>query len=191
MQRNFIIKWALILSAGAVLADDAIDAPRQSLSPFPASVLDELALQQDEIPSGFVVITNSNLLEQAGLSRNPDYLTRRADLEDAIQMDGAAAFLALYGPEDSVRLMVKGVFFREPKHAEKYAEVQGTRQRLVMAFRRDTPEGIWLLFVACDPDLTYDDAELRLITQGLVTYQRRLALAPLFDQMTADLTERR
>ena len=184
MQRTMIMKWVLILSAGVVLGKAASCAPQnRSLSPFPASVLDELALQSDEIPPGYALLTSTNLLAQAGLSQNPDYLTRRADLEDAIQMDGAASFLALYGPEESVRMMVKGVFFRKVQHAMKYAEVQGTRQRLVLAFRRDTPDGTWLLFIARDPDLTYDETELRLIMQGLEAYQGRLALSPLFDQM--------
>lgn len=184
MQRNFIVRWVLILGAGTVLGEAALGSPRnRSLNPFPASVLTELALQPDEVPPGYTLLTSTNLLLQAGISQNPDYLTRRADLEDVIQMDGAAAFLALYGPEDSVRLMVKGVFFHKPRYAMKYAEVQGTRQRLVMAFRRDTQGGVWLLFIACDPDLTYDGAELRRITQGLEAYRSRLTLSPLFDQM--------
>ena len=188
--QKFIVKWVLILSAGAMLGEDALCSPqKRSLNPFPASVLNELALQQDEVPPGYILLTRTNLLVQAGISQNPDYLTRRADLEDVIQMDGAAAFLALYGPGESVRLMVKGVFFRKPQHAMKYAEVQGTRQRLITAFRRDTSGGIWLLFVACDPDLTYDEAELHLISQGLEAYQSRLTLSPLFDQMNADHAE--
>lgn len=195
MQHNVIVKWVLILSAGALLNEAALCSPENSsLNPFSASVLNELVLQQDEVPPEYKLITNTNLLMQAGLSQNPDYLTRRADLEDAIQMNGTAVFLALYGTEESVRLMVKGVFFRKLKHAVKYAKVQSTRQRLVMAFRRSTTGGIWLLFIACDPDLTYvtyDETELRLITQGLETYQRRLTLSPLFDQINAKYADRK
>ena len=186
MQRNFIIRWVLILGAGAGLGEGASGAQKVTLDLFPASVLVELAMQEGEAPPGYGLITSSNLLAQAGISRNPDYLTRRADLEDIIQMDGAAAFLALYGPGESVRLMVKGVFFRKAKHARRYAKVQRTRQRLVMAYRRDTAGGIWMLFIACDPELTYDEAELRAIKQGLEQYQRRLALSPLYDQIIAD-----
>lgn len=190
MQRNVIVSWVLVLSAWAVLGEAATYSQRNgSLNPFPAGVLKELALEQDEVPPGYILLTNTNLLQQAGISQNPDYLIRRADLEDVIQMNGAAAFLALYGPEESVRLMVKGVFFRKARHAAKYAKVQGTRQRLVVAFRRDTRGGIWLLFIACDPELTYDETELRLITQGLEAYQSRLALSPLFDQMNANHDE--
>jgi len=69
--------------------------------------------------------------------------------------------------------MVKGVYFREPEHALEYAHVQSSRQRLVMAYRRDTPGGIWLLFIACDPDLIYDGQEMRLITRGLARYLRQ------------------
>jgi len=187
MQGGFNMNWVLILGAGAVLGGVASCSPPMSpaLNLFPASVLTELALQDGEAPPGYELITSTNLLAQAGISQNPDYLTRRADLEDILQMDGAAAFLALYGPGEAVRLMVKGVFFREQRHAEKYAKVQGTRQRLVMAYRRDTASGIWLVFVACDPDLTYDEAETHAIKQGLEQYQRRLALTPLFDQMNA------
>ncbi len=48
---------------------------------------------------------------------------------------------------------------------------------------------IWMLFIACNPDLTYDKTELRLITQGLEAYARRLTLSLLFDQINADHTE--
>ncbi|MFU8832964.1 MAG: hypothetical protein ACNA7J_12540 [Wenzhouxiangella sp.] len=159
------------------------------LNLFPASVLDAFVLRQGECPPAYARITDTNLLSQAGISRNPDYLTRRSDLEDVIQMDGVASFLALYGPGESVRLIVKGVFFRKLKDALQYAKVQSTRQRLVMAYRRDTPGGIWLLFMACDPDLTYDEQELLSITRGLEQYQHRLALSPLFDQMNNGQTD--
>ncbi len=190
MQRSFIKIWMLIMGVGAVLgAVGACSRQEQSLDPFPAGVPAKLSLQKNEIPPGYALITSTELLAQAGLSKNPDYLTRRADLEDIIQMDGAAAFLALYGPGDSVRLMVKGIFFRKPEYAVKYANVQSTRQRLVIAYRRDTTSGTWLLFIACDPDLTYDETEMGLIAQGLKLYQRRLTLTLLFDQMSADHTE--
>jgi len=48
-----------------------------------------------QVLPGFERITNTNLLAQAGISQNPDYLTRRSDLEDVIQMHGLASFLAL------------------------------------------------------------------------------------------------
>ncbi len=191
MRRSMIVACVLILSTGAMLVGVASCSPSQrpTLNLFPIHVLSELVLQDHEAPPGCKLITSPHLLAQAGISQNPDYLTRRSDLEDVIQMDGAAAFLALYGTGESVRLMVKGVFFRKAKHAAKYAKVQGTRQRLVMAYRRDTAGGIWLLFIACDPDLTYDEAERQSIKQGLEQYQRRLTLTPLFDQMNADHAE--
>ncbi len=190
MQRNAIVTGVLILGVGIVLGGLGACRPKsRSLDLFPASVLAELALQKHEAPRGYRLITGTNLLEQAGIASNPDYLTRRGDREDLIQMDGAAAFLALYGPEESVRLVVKGVFFWNPQHAAKYAKVQRTRQRLVTVYQRDTPRGVWLLCVACDPDLTYDATELEQITQGLEAYRRRLALSLLFDQITPDNTE--
>jgi len=187
MQRRFMATWGPLLSTMVLLGGGASCAPSHvSLDPFPSGVLMDLALQANEIPQGYTLIGSTNLLEQAGLSKNPGYLTRRPDLEDIIQMEGAAGFLALYGPEEAVRLMVKGVFFWQREHAEKYAKVQSTRQRLVMAYRRDTTDGTWLLFIACDPELPYDEAEIRLIKQRLDRYQSRLSLSPLFDQMNTD-----
>lgn len=184
MQRKVIAEWVLILGAGLVLGQMiSCLPPAQELDPFPARVITEFSLQNEELPLIYGVITNSMLLKQAGLTHNPDYLTKRDDLNDMIQMDGIAAFLALYGHETSVRLMVKGVFFRDLQCALKYADVQKTRQRLVTAYRRDTPKGIWLLFIACDHGLAYDDSEMALINQGLAQYQQRLKLIPLFDQM--------
>lgn len=190
MKRTIIVGLALILSALTGVADGTADSPQDRLlNLFPASVLDAFALQPGECPPAYARITNSNLLARAGITENPAYLTRRSDLEDVIQMDGAASFIALYGQGESVRLMVKGVFFLELQHALKYALVQSTRHRLVMAYRRDTPGGIWLLFIACDPDLTYDKQELLAIARGQVQYRRRLALSPLFDQMHAGLSD--
>jgi len=187
MQRNFIEKGVRFLGVAAALGWIGSCAPQnRSLDPFPSHVLTELALRKHEAPAGYALITSRALLKQAGISKNPDYLTRRAALEDIIQMDGAAAFIALYGPEDSVRLMVKGVFFREPQQAVKYAHVQRTRQRLVTAYRLVSTGGVWLLFIACDPDLTYDETEQRLIRQGLKAYQRRLTLESLFNLMDTE-----
>ncbi len=190
MQQNIIVKLALTLCVWSGMSGCTADSTQDHLlNLFPASVLNEFALQQDECPPAYGRVTDTNLLAQAGITRNPDYLTRQSDLEDVIQMDGVASFIALYGPGESVRLMVKGVFFRKLKHALRYAKVQSTRRRLVIAYRRDTPGGIWLLFMACDPDLTYDEQELLSIARGLANYQRRLALTPIFDQMHADLSD--
>ena len=190
MQQNIIVKLALTLCVWSGVSGCTADSTQDRLlNPFPASVLDEFALQQDECPPAYSRITDTNLLAQAGITKNPDYLTRQSDLEDVIQMDGVASFLGLYGPGESVRLMVKGVFFRKLKHALKYAKVQSTRRRQVMAYRRDTPGGIWLLFIACDPDLTYDEQELLSITRGLEQYRQRLSLSPLFDQMHDEQTD--
>lgn len=177
--------WALIACAGLWLAALPGCSPQERLlDPLPVSILNEFSLQRGECHPAYTLITHTNLLAQAGLAHNPDYITERADLERVVQMDGIAAFLALYGPGESVRLMVKGVYFRESQDALKYAEVQNTRQRLIMACRCQTPRGIWLLFFACDPELAYDEREIHLITRGLERYQRRLNLTPLFDQLS-------
>ena len=190
MKRHAMVGLALMLGTWAGLAGCGADAQQDAtLDLFPVSILNEFALLPDEVPPTYQSITDANLLEQAGLARNPDYLTRRAALEDMIQMHGIASFLALYGPDESVRLVVKGVYFRELQHALKYAEVQSTRERQVRAFRRDTPSGIWLLFIACDPELRYDEQERRAISRGLEHYQRRLGLAPLFDQIASGQTD--
>ena len=186
MRGNSIVLLALLLSAWPGLVGSIADSPQDHLlNLFPSRILDALALQDNETPPNYRRITDTNVLAQAGITRNPDYLTQRSGLEDVIQMNGVASFLALYGPGESVRLMVKGVFFRELRHALKYADVQRTRQRAVTAYQRDTPDGIWLLFIACDPDLVYDEQELLSITRGLTRYQHRLALSPLFDQINA------
>lgn len=185
VERGVAMGWALIACVGLCLAAATGCLPQgRLLDPLPVSILNEFSLHGRECHPAYTLITNTNLLAQAGLAHNPDYIIKRADLERVIQMDGAVAFLALYGPGESVRLMVKGVYFRELQDALKYAEVQNSRQRLIMACRCDTPGGVWLLFFACDPELTYDEAEIELITQGLKHYQRRLKLTPVFDQLS-------
>ncbi len=185
MKRGVTTGWVLLVGAGLWLAAATGCFPQnQPLDPFPGGILEKLVLRKGECHPAYKLITNTNLLAQAGVRCNPDYILKRVDLERIIQMDGVAAFLALYGTGDSVRLMLKGVYFRELQHALKYVEVQNSRQRLVMASRCDTPGGFWLLFFACDPDLSYDEAEIELITRGLERYQRRLKLTPVFDQMS-------
>jgi hypothetical protein len=113
MQHNIIVALALFVSVSTGLSQDGAALLQDHLlNPFPATVLQAFALQEGECPPTYQRITNTNLLAQAGITRNPDYLTRRSDLEDVIQMDGVASFLGLYGPGESVRFIVKGVFFR-------------------------------------------------------------------------------
>ena len=178
--------WILAMcciGASSLFTTTGCSRQDRRLNLLPHSTLEELSLKKRELPRGYAAITDSNLLAQAGLRTNPGYHMRRADRETMVRVGAAASFLALYGHEETVRLMVKGLFFQVDEDAVKYADVQETRQRQVAAYRRDTRDGIWLLFLACDPELTYDEAELAAIRKGLQRYQRRLSLEPLFDQL--------
>ena len=184
MQSRFI--WILVICgivAFSLHTTTGCSRQDQRLNLLPHSALDELSPKKRELPRAYVAITDSNLLAQAGIRTNPGYHMRRSDRETMARVGAAASFLGLYGRDESVRLMVKGLFFQIAEEAMKYADIQQTRQRQVAAYRRDTLDGIWLLFLACDPELTYDEAEMTAIRKGLQRYQRRLNLEPLFDQL--------
>lgn len=142
-----------------------------------------MSLRSRERPSGYALITDTNVLALAGLRQNPDYATRKGDREAVLRVGGAASFLALYGRDEVVRLIINGVYFKNADEAMKYAAVQETRDRRVQAFRRQLPGGLWLIFIARDPELAYDDDERQAIRKGLKRYQKRLDLDELFDQM--------
>ncbi len=150
---------------------------------LPESALKRLSLRSRERPRSYTLITDTNLLSLAGLRRNPDYVSRKGDREAVLRVGGSASFLALYGREDVVRLIINGVYFRNTDDAMKYAAVQETRERRVLAFRRDTGSGLWLIFIARDPELAYDEDEMKAIRKALKRYQKRLRLAELFDQL--------
>ena len=155
----------------------------RGLDILPESVLRQLSLRSRERPKTYTLITDTNVIALAGLRQNPDYISRKGDREAVLRVGGAVSFLALYGREDAIRLMINGVYFRYADEAMKYVGVQETRERRVLAFRRDTDSGIWLIFLARDPELAYDEDELKAIRKGLKRYQKRLRLVELFDQL--------
>jgi len=181
----------LLLTLTGLCLSMATGCARQDarLNILPATPLKELELKKRERPRPYTLITDTNVLEQAGVRANPGYLARRVDREALVRVGAVASFIALYGTEDTVRLMVKGVYFHDPEFAHKYVEIQETRLRLVAGFRRDTRDGIWLLFIAGDPELTYTNDEKETIRRGLQRYQRRLKLETLFDHFTAPAAE--
>jgi len=189
--RRSIIGGFLLLALTGLCLFTATGCARQDarLNVLPAAPLKELALKKRERPRPYIQITETNLLDQAGIRANPGYLARRADREALVRAGAVASFITLYGTEDAVRLIVKGVYFHDPEFASKYVEIQETRRRLVAGFRRETRDGVWLLFIAGDPELTYASDEKETIRRGLQRYQRRLKLETLFDHFTAPAAE--
>lgn len=141
------------------------------LDMLPARVLEELTLRSGEMPESYRLITNRALLEQAGIAENPAYVLRRADREVQVKIGAAAGFLALYGSEGEVRLVLQGYYFQKRKDAEKYAEVQESRERRIIAFQRETDNGVWQMFFAKDPDEEYQsDEPIRAKEDGVIQF---------------------
>lgn len=155
----------------------------QALTILSAEPLEILSLKKRERPRSYTLITDTNLFATVGIRANPGYVERRSEKETLLHADAATSFVAIYGEDNVVRLLVKGIYFRDHDDAQKYADVQSTRQRQVVAYRRVLSEGIWLLFIALDPEAAYDESELRDIRIRLKRYQRRLDLELLFDQL--------
>jgi hypothetical protein len=152
---------------------------------LPLSALHGLSLQPDELPHGYTLITDTNVLGQLGMETNPDYVSRISEMESIAGIGGVASFLALYGHTNDVRLMLNGIYFKRRDRMSAFAVVQKTKPRLVTACLAEMTHGMWLLLVACDPKLTYSDAERQQMYYGIERYGKRLDLKIVFNQMEA------
>lgn len=151
---------------------------------FPRGPVKALCFRTDELPRDYRLLTDQALLDELQLRRNPDYVRRPSDLELVARAGGMASFLALYGPaSNDVRLVLNGVYFDRPERVEAFAAMQQEKQRQVIAFRRKTTDGFWLLLAARNPAHTYEDEEAADLRAGIDHFARRLRLEPVFDRL--------
>lgn len=188
IQRRWVIGAAAVILTAAAwlilcrLTADARQARR--LDVLPEAVLTELSLSaRERRPMRWALVTDTELLRQAGLHDNPGFLLRRADREMQIRAGAAVALVALYGETDEARFALRGLFFRDADDAAKYAAVQAEQARRVAGFRRETPGGVWMVFLACDPKAKYAESEMDAIRRGMERYRRRLNAEPMFDHL--------
>lgn len=150
---------------------------------LPRGPLKELRLHGREIPAGYELLRNPAVLKSLQLSANPDYVQRPSDLELVASAGGLASFLAVYGRSNDVRLVINGVYFRDSGRLDAFVKMQQTKRRAMLAYRRATTDGFWLLLAARNPGGAYDADELALLRRSLQRYARRLGLETVFDTL--------
>ncbi len=170
----------LMLSGGVALFGGACRFA--DVEVMPQEVLRSFSMTWWERPWGYRLIGDTNVLREAGIRRNPDYVTRRADVEATLKLGGLSSVLALYGPHDEPRLVIHGVYFKDRDKFENYVQIQRTRRRPVRAFEKETRDGWWHVSFARDADLIYKERELRSLHRGIHRYQRRLNMDEIFDE---------
>ncbi len=151
---------------------------------FPVEIPIQYSLRGREIPSAYTLLKSTPLMDELDMNgTNPGYIANTTETYAISKRGGLASFAALYGVDKDVRLILNGVFFRNPDKFEAFIEHQRAKDRRIAAFRKADLNGEWLLFVACDPNHAYSDDDIRMIREGLGRYQRRLRLAPVFDSL--------
>ena len=149
----------------------------------PERILETFALRPDELPDGVFPVRDEEILRQAGLKRNPSFITRDADRKLQVQLNAFGGFLGLYGTEEEVLLLLKGYFFPDKKASQRYLDVQEGQRRKVNAYELTTSGGNWLLFLATDPEREYSPVEIEGLRQGLDRFQARLNATSRFKQI--------
>lgn len=151
---------------------------------LPRGPLESLSLQRREWPPRYELLRDPALLATLQLERNPDYVRKPSDLEQVARAGGLTSFLALYGPaSNDVRLVINGVYFRSSERCQAFADRQREKNRQVMAYRKSTADGLWLLLAARNPEHTYAPDEAAHLRAGLDRYAARLGLEVVFDRL--------
>jgi hypothetical protein len=174
------------IAAGMVITFAGRRAAPADLDLLPERILETFALRPDELPDDFFEVQDEQILSQAGLKRNPSFITRNADRKLQVQMKAFGGILGLYGTDEEVLLLLKGYFFPDEEDARTYLEIQEGLRRKINAYEVATPGGSWFLFLATDPEREYTSEEIRSIKRGLEAYQNRLNAVAHFQQIRVE-----
>lgn len=151
---------------------------------LPRGPLVSLSLHSREWPASYEPLRDPALLAEVQMESNPDYVRKPSDLEQVARAGGLTSFLALYGPaSNDVRLVINGVYFRSAQHCQEFADRQHEKRREVMAYRKATTDGLWLLMAARNPEHTYEPEEAERLRASLDRYAARLGLEVVFDRL--------
>jgi hypothetical protein len=169
------------LSALAFGTWTRFSAPQGDVNLLSEAVLEELVLRSDEIPAGYHLVADTNMMARLRMRANPDYVGAPSELESVARFGGQGSFVAIYGNDGEVRLLLNGIFFRAGGDCDRFIAFQRSKHRLVHGFRKDADDGFWLLLAARAPDLEYSAREARELGDGLARYASRLGLTPCME----------
>ena len=182
MRRNSI----LLLGLAVVLVLGCTRSGR-AFEPVTSETLAELSLQAGELPAGYVQFAPAAFLDRMGMKENPDFIGNLSELETVARRGGQLPFLAVYGKDDTIRLMINGIYFRNRDHMDKFIEKQRKLDKQVATYVRPLQEGAWLLICARDPDLSYDSTECARIDQGLEHFAQRIGAVKEFSTIWSNV----
>ncbi|MEX2606335.1 MAG: hypothetical protein WD708_03235 [Kiritimatiellia bacterium] len=151
---------------------------------LPPSVPVELSPVQDELPQGYGLVQDEDLLKEMHLESNPGYLLLPAEQAALAEWGGLCSIAAIYSRNGEVRLMLNGVYFRNAEDCESFIQTEIKKKLQLAAFKKTLPSGVWLLFIASDVDQTYSEAERTQFRAMLDRYRRRLGMEALFDHLS-------
>lgn len=175
-----IMLAALLQALGAVCSSPAFE-------PITTGTLAKLSLQTAELPAGYEEYAPPAFLEQMGMHDNPDFIGNLSELETIARRGGQLPFLAVYGKDGSIRLMINGIYFRNREHLDQFLEKQRKTDKHVVTYIRPVQEGAWLLICARDPEMAYDPAECACIDQGLERFAQRIGAVREFSTLWSNM----
>lgn len=152
----------------------------RDLEILPRHTIEILSLQEDEVPSGYRLLAHSGILQELGMRSNPDYIDSVAEMEAVARRGGMVSFAALYGLTDRPRVMINGIYFRDPALCDRFLEFQEQKSRRIQAARKTVRNGVWLIMVAIDREADYSERELAEIEDALRRHAKRLKLEQCF-----------
>lgn len=150
---------------------------------LPRPLLTIFGFTEAELPPGLSAVEDGELLERAGMVENPGFLLGKNDRIAQARTGGIVSLLGLYGDGEGARVVLNAIFFADPADAEVFGEVQASRNRPVAGFRRAVASGVWMVFVALDPEVEVTETAREDLRASLQRYAARLALEPMFDQL--------
>jgi hypothetical protein len=148
-----------------------------------ASILDILAFQPSELPPDYEPVAPPQFLVTMGMARNPDFIYNLTELETVGRRGGSAPFLATYGRDAHIRLLLNGVYFRYDEHASEFLRMQQEQKRCLAAYRRSLGDGTWILLYALDPDAVYEDTERQALESAIVRHASRIEAEPVYSTL--------
>lgn len=173
----------MLILTGLLLAG----CPGTRQSPvLPEDLPQRYSLRDRERPSDYRLIEVPELKERLGVETNPGYIVEPSEHKAIAGWGGIISFVAAYGSDEDVRLLLNGIYFKGEDKFERFWRDQEKKRLRMAGFAMEANAGYWVLLIALDPNDDYENDEIEALREGLGRYQKRLGLESLFDQLHAE-----
>lgn len=157
-----------------------------SIEPLSADMA-EFFNMNTECPEGYVLLTDARIMQQMGLSANPDFIENPSELSAMARYGGSKPILAVYGAEGEVCLLVNGIFFPERDGLTRFVESQAKKPNLrLAALEKPVADGTWLILCAVDPRRHYSAQEQAAICSSIKRHSEGIGARILYSSLWAD-----